>query len=124
MAQTPSRDLEELVQALERHLRLLQEYAQKAFQEGNFDYGGEIAGKLRLLVTKFGSNRPLLLDLMAKTDISPLITLGGPPIKPMPGQPGPGDTISLSQYLQLGAIGIRVPNGDFVMLNKTQFIRA
>ncbi|MBI2090208.1 MAG: hypothetical protein HYT78_15965 [Deltaproteobacteria bacterium] len=124
MAENRSRDLEDLVQALERHLRLLHEYARRAFQDGDFDYGGEVAGKLRLLVTKFGSNRPLLLDLMAETGINPLITLGGPPIEPPPGEPRPGDKISLSLYLQLGAIGIRVPSGEFVMLNKTQLIRA
>jgi len=124
MAEKQPRDLEDLVQALERHLRLLHEYARKAFQERDFDYGGEVAGKLRLLVTNFGSNRPLLLHLMAKTGINPLITLGGPPIEPPPGEPRAGDKISLSQYLQLGAIGVWVPSGEFVMLNKTQFIRA
>ena len=124
MTEKRPRDLEDLVQALGRHLRLLHEHARKAFQEGDFDYGGEVAGKLRLLVTKSRSNRPLLLDLMAKTGIDPLITLAGPPIKPPPGEPRPGDKISLSQYLQLGAIGVSVPSGEFVMLNKTQFICA
>jgi hypothetical protein len=124
MAENSTRDLFAMVQALERHLNLLREYAKKAFVDGNFDYGGEVAGKLRLLVTKFGSNRPLLLDLMAETDIEPLLTLGGPPIERPPGEPRAGDNISLSQYLQLGAIGIRIPNGEFVMLNKTNFIRA
>jgi hypothetical protein len=124
MSVAPSRDLDELIEALERHLRLLREYASKAFQEGNFDFGGEVAGKLRLLVIQFKSNRPLLLDLMAQTGISPTITLGGPPIKRAPGTPVPGDEISLEQYLKLGAIGIRVPSGEFAMLNKAQFIRA
>jgi hypothetical protein len=115
-----------MVGSLERHLRLLRDYASKAFGDGNFDYGGEVAGKLRLLTSRFRSNRPLLLDLMTETQIQPLVRLGGPPIniKPLPGEPAPGDEITLERYLQLGAIGVRVPSGEFVMLDKTQFIRA
>ena len=124
MASVPPRSTDELVDALERHIRILRDYAAKAFRDGNFDYGGEVAGKLRLLVTKCGSNRPLLLDLMAETGIAPTITLGGPLVQPPVGEPGSGDTISLERYLALGATGIRIPSGDFVMLNKTQFIRA
>lgn len=59
---------------------------------------------------------------MAKTCIAPTITLGGPPIRRPAGEPGPGDTISLERYLQL--VGIRIPSGEFVILNKTQLIRA
>lgn len=119
-----ARSTEELVKALERHVRLLRDYATRAFRNGDFGYGGEIAGKLRLLVTKFGSNRPLLLDLMAQTGIAPSITLGGPPIHRAPGEPGPGDTISLARYLELTAMGVRIQSGQFVVLNKIQFIRA
>jgi hypothetical protein len=118
------RELNEMVSSLERHLRLLRDYASKAFGEGNFDYGGEVAGKLRLLTARFRSNRPLLLDLMTETQIQPLVRLGGPPVNPLPGEPGTGDEISLERYLQLGAIGVRIPTSEFVMLNKTQFIRA
>jgi hypothetical protein len=125
MAQRAKREIEELVEALERHVRLLKEYAHKAFRDGNTDYGGEIAGKLRLLVTSIGkSNRPLLIDLMEKTGIKPLIKLGGPPIQRPPGEPRAGDMITLSGYLELTAIGIELPSGDFVTLNKIKFIRA
>jgi hypothetical protein len=123
MAPAPLRSTDELVDALARHIRVLRDYAAMAFVEGNFDYGGEVAGKLRLLVTKFGSNRPLLLDLM-QTGIAPSITLDGPPVQRPPDEPGPGDTISLERYLGLDAIGIRIPSGEFVMLNKTQLLRA
>jgi hypothetical protein len=118
------RDRQEMFAALMRHLRLLERYAHKAFVERDPDYGGEVAGKLRLLVTKFGSHRPLLLDLMRETGIEPRVTLGGPPQIKRDGELGPGDQVTLSEYLQLGAVGTRVPSGEFVMLNKTQFIRA
>ncbi|SRR6266542_5284554 len=124
MTSERARSTDELVDALERHIRILRDYAAKAFREGNFDYGGEVAGKPRLLVTKFGSNRPLLLDLMAETGIAPTITLDGPPVQRPPGEAGPGDVISLQRYLGLDAIAIRIPSGDFIMLNKTQFLRA
>ena len=118
------RDIEEMLSALRRHLRLLEQYFHKVYKEGNLDYAGEIAGKLRLVVTEFGSNTPLLIELMKKTGIEPLVTLGGPPIATQPGGPRGGDQISLQEYLGLEAIGIRVTSGEFVMLNKTQFIRA
>ena len=113
-----------MVAALKRHLRLLRSFAQMAFNEGDSDYGGEVAGKLRLLVTRFRSNRPLLLDLMRETEIEPTVTLGGPPINRQPGEPGPGDEVTLEEYLQMVAIGIRIPSGNFVTLSKSQFIRA
>ena len=118
------RPIPEMVVALKRHLGLLQDYAGKAFVEKNLDYGGEIAGKLRLLVTRFGTNKPLLLDLMRETGIEPTITLGGPPLQREEGKPGAGDEVTLAQYLQLDAVGVRVPSGEFVMLSKTQLIRA
>jgi hypothetical protein len=118
------REIEEMLSALRRHVVLLEDYARKVYSEGNADYAGEVAGKLRLLVTKFGSNKPLLIELMKKTEIKPLVTLGGPPILREPGRPAPGDKITLTEYLELEAIGIRVESGEFVMLNKNQFIRA
>ncbi len=123
MADKRARGHKEMLAALERHLRLLREYSVKAFNEGNADFGGEVAGKLRLLVTRFGSNHPLLLDLMADTGVEPLITLSGPPVKPLPGEPGPGDQITLARYLELTAVGIRVSPEKFVTLNKVKLIR-
>ncbi len=113
-----------MVSALRRHVRLLETYAHKVYVENDDDYAGEIAGKLRLLVTSFGSNEPLLLQLMRETGIEPPIVLGGPPQCRQPGKPGPGDTITLEQYMNLDAIGIRVPSGAFVETTKSQFIRA
>ncbi|MEO7559134.1 MAG: hypothetical protein ABIT23_02620 [Nitrosospira sp.] len=119
-----NREIDEMVIALKRHLRVLEEYGRKVYSDGNADYAGEIAGKLRLLVTKFGSNRPLLIELMKKTGIEPLVTLGGPPIIQAPGKPTAGDKINLSEYMNLDAVGIRIESGEFVMLNKNQFVRA
>ena len=55
-----TRELKQMASALVKHVRLLREYAAKCFSEGNSDYGGEVAGKLRLLVARFRSNRPRL----------------------------------------------------------------
>jgi hypothetical protein len=118
------RETEEMVSALRRHVGLLEDYTRKVYSEANADYAGELAGKLRLLATKFGSNKPLLIELMKRTEIEPLVTLGGPPLLREPGRPGPGDKITLTEYLELEAVGIRVESGEFVMLNKNQFIRA
>jgi len=110
--------------ALRKQVRLLTDYARKVFVEGNTDYVGEIASKLRLLVTKFRSNEPLLLRLMDETGIHPELTLNGPPIQLTPAGHRADDEISLEEYLELNAIGIRIPSGRFVMLNKVNFIRA
>jgi hypothetical protein len=58
-----NRSLAEGVKALKRHIRLLSEYSKRAFEESDYDYLGEIAGKLRLLVCA-DSGLPLLLELM------------------------------------------------------------
>jgi transposase-like protein len=60
--------------ALESHVRLLHSYAQRAFDEGDSDYFGEVAAKLRLLVGEHG-NPPLLLNLMHEIGQSVTITL-------------------------------------------------
>ncbi len=119
-----ARKLKEMAGALVKHVELLREYAVKCFAEAKSEYGGEVAGKLRLLVARFRSNRPLLLDLMNEVDSGIRITLDGPPIRRPPGEPGPGDRITLEEYLDLGAVGTRIPNGGFVMLTRIQLIRA
>lgn len=118
------RSREEMLQALKRQVRLLRDYAQKAFIEGNADYAGEVATKLRLLVTKFRFNEPLLLRLMQETGLEPKIRLQGPPIPLTPAGHRAGDEISLEEYLNLDAIGMRVPSGSFVILSKVNFVRA
>ena len=78
------RRTQDLADSLERHLKLLKEFATKAFNDGDEDYLGEIAGKLRVLVYEKGRNKPLLLSLMDEFDLQIPIRLGGPPVKPEP----------------------------------------
>lgn len=77
MAKT-SRTDEELVEALRRHFTLLKEYHEKAFEEGDANYYGEVAGKLRLLIYRSRTCHPLLLDLMEKFSITVRLDLIGP----------------------------------------------
>ena len=113
-----------MVEALRKHVRLLEEYAHRAFSEGNFDYTGEVAGKLRLMAIRFGSNEPRLLRLMEETgELIPII-LDGPPIPLTPQGHRGGDAISLEYFLSLLAVGVRVPSGTFVELTNADLIRA
>lgn len=76
----PRRDKtdEELIDALKRHVRLLQEYHQRAFEGSESDYYGEVAGKIRLLIYRSRTCHPLLLDLMQKYQIEVRLNLIGP----------------------------------------------
>lgn len=116
------REIPDLVEALRRHVRLLKDFASKAFQESDLSYLGEVAAKLRLLVYEQGRNKPLLLALMDEFGLDIRIKLGGPPVRPPPGQPGPGDEVSLREYLGLTAYGIRTPSRGYVELTKKQLI--
>lgn len=118
------RTLSNLVEALRRQIRLLKEFSERAFERGEVDYCGEIANKLRLLVTEFRSNKPLLLKLMDELGISVPVTMGGPPVQVPPGYPKPGEKIDLRRYLELPACMIRVPSGELRELSKTELIRS
>src|SRR3989344_9642657 len=58
-----------LLESLRKHINLLQKYHEKAFVEGDTDYLGEVAGKLRLLIYDRGRNKALLKDMMRKFNI-------------------------------------------------------
>ncbi len=116
------REIPDLVDSLRRHVKLLREFSVRAFQGGDSDYLGEVAAKLRLLVHEKGHNKPLLLALMDEFEMDIPITLGGPPIKLSPGQPSPGDQVSVRQYLNLTAYGVRVPSRGFVEITKKDLI--
>ena len=115
------RSQKELILSLKKHTELLREYYNKAFIEGDKKYYGEIAGKLRLMVYSKGQ-KPLLIGLMDELKVDIPIVLGGPPIKPLPGEPGPGDKISLERYLELLAYAIRTPRG-LVRVSKIDLIK-
>jgi hypothetical protein len=112
-----SRSTADLVDSLRRHLKLLQNYYLRAFEQGDLDYLGEIAGKLRLLVYEGGQNTPLLLSIMDKFALDIPIVLDGPPV--LSG----GKVVSLREYLDRDAYGVRTPSSGFVMLTKKQLIR-
>jgi hypothetical protein len=120
MARVP-RDLSDLVGRLRSHVKLLREYYGRAFRDGDLDYMGEIAGKLRLLTSSRGRNKPLLSRLMKMFGVEVLVTLDGPPIK-RPGVPGPGDQISIERFLGLFAFGFKARSGDWVELTKADLI--
>jgi hypothetical protein len=113
----------EMVEALRKHVRLLEEYAQKYFGEGLEDYGGEVAGKLRLLVGQSKSNQALLLRLMKETGAEIKLVLGGPPIPNLPVGQRPGDEVTLEELLNMHAAMVRVPSGDLVSKTKLEIIR-
>jgi hypothetical protein len=116
------RPIAELVGALRRHVRLLKEYASKAFRHRDEAYLGEVAGKLRLLAGDRGESSPLLLRLMKALDISVPIVLGGPPtIRPV-GELGAGDTVTLRQYLGMVAYGTRTPRSAWIELTNADVI--
>jgi hypothetical protein len=118
------REIPELIEALQRHTRLLREFARHAFQGQDNDYLGEVAGKLRLLVHERKDIKPLLLGLMDEFGLDVPIMLDGPPISRPPGHSGPwyGDQISLRDYLDLTAYGIRTSSQGFVELTKKKLI--
>lgn len=71
-----------MFEALKRHVRLLEDYYTKAFVEGNQDYLGEVAAKLRLLVTGQGkTGRPLLIGLIKELGLDIRLTLDHPPFR-------------------------------------------
>lgn len=72
------RSNDDLLKSLRKHVSLLREYHEKAFNEGNADYLGEVAGKLRLLVYEWGRNKPLLKDMMKRFNIDVRLEMIGP----------------------------------------------
>ena len=116
------RQTSELISALSRNVKLLEEYCQKAFKEGNSDYYGEIAGKLRLLAIKTRKNEPLLLEIMRQLNFRLGLSFGAPQNFVSPKGYKNGDPIPLEEFLELNAIGIRLPSGEFRYLTKREFI--
>ena len=83
----------------------------------------EVAAKLRVLLVRSNQNTPLLFEVATQIGFTPTVTLDGPPLLKVPGEPGPGDTISLDAFYDLDAIRMRTSAG-FITLTKRELIRA
>lgn len=117
------RSLDDMVNALRRHLKILRDHSNKVFIDGDPDYGAEVAKQLRILATEFGSNKPLLIKLMAITNIKVNVLLGDKP----PGLYPPGYNkekgMKLEAYMKLMPVGRRISTGEFIQLSNEDLIR-
>jgi hypothetical protein len=104
-----ARPLADLVEALRRHVRLLQRLAEQAFEAHDDDYLGEVANKLRLLAVEKKQNVPLLIKLMDECGIKAPLKLKPPA--------SAGRAVSLSDFLDQTSLKV----GD-VRLSKGQLI--
>ena len=109
--------------ALSQHVALLSRYIDAAVASDPL-YLGEIAGKLRLLVITKAANKPLLVRFAELTGDELMITLEEPPIPPLPGHPGAGDTIALETFLDLVAVALQTPHsgGQLIPLSHREFV--
>src|SRR5438105_1473256 len=73
-----ARSLDEMTGALLRHTRLLCEYMYRAFDEGDADYLGEVACKLRLLAVKSRQNEALIQRVMSEHSLNITLRLDWP----------------------------------------------
>ncbi|BCT93817.1 hypothetical protein LYSHEL_28440 [Lysobacter helvus] len=109
----------DLVARLRDHVSLLKEYRDRAPTDARFY--GEVAAKLRILVCRFGSNVPLLTDLLAHYDYPAWIHTGQ-------------HTLTLPEYLNSPAVQRLKPLGTMPdgratgfesnHISKVNFIRA
>ena len=114
-----------MTDALDSQLTLLEEFSKKAFSEHQEAYAAEVANKLRLLLARFGSNKPLLFDVATAIGMELTVVLDGPPIKRPSGDetPPPGTVMSLEKFFDLDAFTIPTKDGSFRTLTKIEFIR-
>jgi hypothetical protein len=116
------RPVADMASALRNHVTLLSRYIDAA--AGDPLYLGEVAGKLRLLVIRKDGHKPLLLRFAEFTGDELAVTLDAPPIPPLPGQPGAGDTITIETFLDLVAVALPTPDsgGRLVPLSNREFV--
>lgn len=113
MAPRVNREHPELIARLREHCAILEDFHQKACREGQVQYLGEIAGKLRVLTHRSRSNRPLLIELMAVAGIEVPITID---------KPRGRYTTDLPSYLSSLACAIRLPSGELAELSNSDLI--
>jgi hypothetical protein len=112
-----------MIEQLARQVTLLEEYAQHAFIERKTNYLPEIATKLRVLLVRSRTSTPLLLEVADQLKYPLNITLDGPPLEPLPGEPRSGETITLDRFFDMQAVTIQTATG-LVSLTKREVIRA
>lgn len=107
------RTTDSLISALRNHRDLLNEYINRAIDHSEYRFLGEIAGKLRVLVYRSQSNRPLLLDLMAQHDFRYTYRFDYP-----------GKIIEQDLEEMLGSIScaLRVSPNELIKINNIEFI--
>jgi hypothetical protein len=110
------RDIGDLVQSLRAHVDQLREYADRAFNQTQEGFLGEVAGKFRLLVYEWGRNTPLLLKLMDVFGVTIPITINKPR--------GTIQLPSLRGYLDELAFVHRLTGGELAEYTKKQVIGA
>jgi hypothetical protein len=101
----------ERVQALVRHLRLLDDYCKWGIDELDYDYLGEIAAKIRLLVWEGRNNRPLLLDLMRRFE------------NEITWAPDQWNDKQLTQFMGEMAYWLELPSGEAQWVSNLELIR-
>jgi len=115
MAKKPRvpRDISSLLVSLRTHQRLLKDYSVKAFNEGDASFLGEVAGKLRVLVYRGGTNKPLLLDLINHYQFEIKI-----PMSDITGD----YQVTPNEYLERLAYAIRTPTRGLVQVTNHELI--
>jgi tetratricopeptide (TPR) repeat protein len=117
------RSIGEMIHRLETQLELLRQHSEQAFGRKREEYYGEVATKLRILLVRKNPNTPLLLEIAERLEVPLNVTLGGPPVQPLKGEPGPGDTVTLDCFFDLRAVHIRTSAG-LVGISKRKLICA
>jgi hypothetical protein len=103
-----------LIRALRSHTDLLREYISRVTTELDERFLGEIAGKLRILVYRTRTNKPLLLDLMVDRGFQHTVRIDRPQ--------GLLEK-ELEIWLEGTACAVTVPGEGLVELTKIDFIR-
>ncbi|MGF1679656.1 tetratricopeptide repeat protein [Photobacterium minamisatsumaniensis] len=117
-----TRSISDLLESLERHLKLLRNFYIECFEQNNEEYFGEIAGKIRLLTKTKGGDKALLIGLMKEFEIEPTQIFDGPPVQYPAGHPEPGKPHTLETYLTMDSMGFRTTGDGFKLLSKSEFV--
>lgn len=104
----------EMIEELRSDIHLLREYEKRAFTQGEEDFYGEVAGKLRVLVHEKGANTPLLLRLMDEYKIEIPVEISW--------AWGSVERMTLREYLDMTAFEYRIPERGLVPVKNKHLI--